>query len=235
MPDWVTAARQAIEHGDAVVSITVLKVRGSAPRDAGTTMLVTHDQCIGTIGGGQLEYGAIATARRWLQQPTEASRAFERRVPLGSGCGQCCGGVVTLSYRVWSESHLPQLSDADFTDMLDVVIFGAGHVGRALARVLSTLDANVLVIDSRSDQLALLPSDTASPLLASNPLDAAQQCPDGAAVLVMTHDHDLDLSLCERLLQRDDWRYLGLIGSQTKARRFGKKLRAAGLDRKSVV
>ncbi|MEL7310805.1 MAG: xanthine dehydrogenase accessory protein XdhC [Pseudomonadota bacterium] len=229
MRDWVSHARQAIQRGEQVISISIARVRGSAPRDVGTTMLVTQHRCIGTIGGGQLEFSAIDTARRWLQQ-TDKAASFERRVPLGSDCGQCCGGVVTLNYRRWTDSRLPEATEADPNPLADVVIFGAGHVGRALAQVLATLDTKVWVVDSRADQLALLTDGVAAPLLAANPLDAIAQCAHGAAVVVMTHDHDLDLALCEALLQRDDWCYLGLIGSRTKARRFDKKLRAAGIS-----
>ncbi|MEL7022986.1 MAG: xanthine dehydrogenase accessory protein XdhC [Pseudomonadota bacterium] len=230
MRDWVETAREIIASGQCVISISVSQVRGSAPREVGTTMLVSVDQVFGTIGGGRLEFSAIETAHRWLDQAETDAHSFERRIPLGSGCGQCCGGVVTLNYQRWSAEHQPVATDAAGNQRLDVVIFGAGHVGRALAQVLNTLDANVLVVDSRPDQLALLPEGVAAPLLANRPVDAIPRCPDGASVVVMTHDHDLDLSLCEHLLQRCDWRYLGLIGSRTKARRFHKKLRAAGFS-----
>ncbi|MEL6301441.1 MAG: xanthine dehydrogenase accessory protein XdhC [Pseudomonadota bacterium] len=232
MTDWRRQAVDALRAGEPSVAVVVDQVRGSAPREAGTVMIVSRDKCFGTIGGGQLEHGAIATARDLLQNASASS--IVRRIPLGSDCGQCCGGVVTLSFTRREAREATELENVLGRAPLDIVIFGAGHVGRALAQVLCPLDANVMVIDGREEQLALLPHGVGQPLLAVDPVAAIDLCPTGAAVVVMTHDHDLDLSLCSALLQRDHWRFLGLIGSRTKARRFRKKLLASGLSERTL-
>ncbi|MEM6818719.1 MAG: xanthine dehydrogenase accessory protein XdhC [Pseudomonadota bacterium] len=232
MTDWRRDAIDALRAGEPSVSVVVDQVRGSAPREAGTVMVVSKDRCFGTIGGGQLEHGAIATARDLLRNAATASMV--RRIPLGSNCGQCCGGVVTLSFTRREAEDVAELEHTLGSASLNIVIFGAGHVGRALAQVLRPLDATIMVVDSREEQLALLPNGVAQPLLAVDPVAAVDLCPKGAAVIVMTHDHDLDLRLCSALLLQDHWRFVGLIGSRTKARRFRKKLLATGVSERTL-
>ena len=83
--------------------VEVIATRGSAPRDVGTAMMVTPDATNGTIGGGALEFEAIAIARDYLsREALEAERIF----PLGPDLGQCCGGAVTLRF-----SRIPKRVD----------------------------------------------------------------------------------------------------------------------------
>lgn len=229
MNEWTRQAQSLIDDGAWVVSVHVESVRGSAPRDAGTVMLVTAERQFGTIGGGQLEYSAIDAARQW-QPASDQARQQTRRVPLGSGCGQCCGGVVTLAYEYWDARNRDELDRRVDTPRPSTAIFGSGHVGRALAQVLITLDHTVMVIDNRAEALQQLPDIGATPVLANNPVDWISHIPEHASVIVMTHDHDLDFALCAELLGRTDWTYFGLIGSRTKARRFEKRLRTAGFS-----
>lgn len=191
-------------------------------------MLVTADTIIGTIGGGQLEHGAIATARTHLE-PATPDRS-ERRIVLGSHCGQCCGGVVTLTFERLDPTSLTALAAHDVSPPLEVTIFGGGHVGKALAQVLAAMDARVVVVDSRADALVHPWPDGVLPLYAADPLDAVVHCRPASQVLIMTHDHDLDFALCTALLTRTDLPFIGLIGSRTKERRFTKRLTAAGLE-----
>ncbi|MEM1440454.1 MAG: xanthine dehydrogenase accessory protein XdhC [Pseudomonadota bacterium] len=98
MFDWPKRLAELIEAGTPCVAVTVATVRGSAPRETGSKMLVTADAVIGTIGGGQLEHSCIAAARERLagtETPTQALRRFA----LGSQCGQCCGGVVEVLFE----------------------------------------------------------------------------------------------------------------------------------------
>ena len=81
----------------ASVLISVIRTHGSCPRDAGTRMLVTADSCHGTIGGGHLEYQAISIAHQVLLLAPCKLRV--ERFPLGARVGQCCGGVVYLSFE----------------------------------------------------------------------------------------------------------------------------------------
>jgi xanthine dehydrogenase accessory factor len=68
MQAWLTDLQQLLTHGDAAVLVTVARVEGSAPREAGTKMIVTRDSARHTIGGGHLEWKAIETARQVLKE-----------------------------------------------------------------------------------------------------------------------------------------------------------------------
>jgi xanthine dehydrogenase accessory factor len=102
MQRWLQSLQQTLIHGEAAVLVTVALTEGSAPRDAGTKMLVTRDSVSDTIGGGHLEFRAIEIARQMLREgahgPTDINRRLER-IPLGPSLGQCCGGVVTLAFE----------------------------------------------------------------------------------------------------------------------------------------
>lgn len=113
----------------------------------------------------------------------------------------------------------------------ELFLFGAGHVGRAVIRAVAPLDFAITWIDGRADAF---PPDVASGVrtwsLAMPELAVEEAGPD-AWFLVMTHSHPLDEAICEAVLKRDDFAYLGLIGSQTKAARFRKSLEKSGVSR----
>ena len=205
------------------IEIRVVETRGSAPREAGTRMWVGASETRGTIGGGNLEYSALKIAREML---LSGESARERRFVLGDTLGQCCGGNVTLSFaRV---DTIP----ADIAEF-DVVLFGAGHVGKEVARILERLPCRLTWVDPRPEQF---PSGTtARVVIEDEPVFAVDDAPAGAFYLVMTHSHALDLQIVERVLRRNDFRFLGLIGSESKAAKFRSRLKARGIDPSRLV
>jgi xanthine dehydrogenase accessory factor len=114
-------------------------------------------------------------------------------------------------------------------DRRPLLLFGAGHVGRALAMALAPLPFAVTWFDSRPDAFPPAVPANASPVLLGDPADAVAAASEGAAVLVMTHSHPLDLAVVAAALAREDLGPVGLIGSQTKRARFLARLRDAGL------
>ena len=220
-----------LEGADAVL-VRIGRTQGSAPREAGTWMAVFAEALVGTIGGGRLEHDAVADARALL-----AGRAVEaeRRVALGPSLGQCCGGVVWLRYeRVDAgdrERLRTQLSQAAQAHM-PVALFGGGHVGAAIVRLLSTLPVRTHWIDSREE---VFPVDLPLNLLCehSEPVhDAVPTLAPGSCVLIMSFSHAEDLDIVaaclKRRRERGDLRYIGLIGSQTKWATFRHRLEARG-------
>lgn len=216
---------------DAVL-VRIGRTQGSAPREAGTWMAVFAEALVGTIGGGRLEHDAVADARALL-----AGRAVEaeRRVALGPSLGQCCGGVVWLRYeRVDAgdrERLRTQLSQAAQAHM-PVALFGGGHVGAAIVRLLGTLPVRTHWIDSREE---VFPVDLPLNLLCehSEPVhDAVPTLAPGSCVLIMSFSHAEDLDIVaaclKRRRERGDLRYIGLIGSQTKWATFRHRLEARG-------
>ncbi|MEH6717621.1 MAG: xanthine dehydrogenase accessory protein XdhC [Aurantimonas endophytica] len=219
--------RAAIDAGTPAALVTVVEARGSTPREAGVTMAVTPTAIAGTIGGGRLEYDAIERARALLASG-EDSAAMD--VPLGPDIGQCCGGRVRLTIRRADAALMAKMLADEETRRLvrpAVLIFGAGHTGRALAAALALLPLNVRLIDSRPGTLDGLPAAVTA-VAAALPEAEIADAPAGAAYLVMTHAHSLDFMLTAAALARRDAAYVGMIGSATKRERFRRHLEAEG-------
>jgi xanthine dehydrogenase accessory factor len=219
--DWLAALARHRAASTPCALVTVLSVEGSAPRPAGTKMLVDRDGQTGSIGGGHLELDALDAARAMLAKGETAPKV--ERYALGPKLGQCCGGSVTLCFEPFPAREW------------QVWIFGAGHVGKALVHTLAGLPLRATLIDGRPEQFPALLPDNCAKRVEEFPEDAVKDMPAGSAALVMTHSHDLDLALVERLLKRGDLAYVGLIGSASKRARFEARLRAKGIDPAPLV
>lgn len=208
------------------IVVEVVATRGSVPRDAGTRMLVWADDIGGTIGGGRLEWDAIAKARTALRT---SSMPPDEELALGASLGQCCGGAVTLRYVRLDRAVLAAWSDRQAWPVVHV--YGAGHVGRAIVRLLETIDVAVSWIDERDDAFPPSPSASNVERVCVDAVEAeVHVAPRDAFHLVVTHQHDLDLRIVESILARGDFAFLGLIGSATKRRRFVHLLARRGVD-----
>ena len=295
MSDWVSALRSHIESGESAVLVTVADVQGSSPRAAGTRMLVTTHDRVGTVGGGNIELRATRIARDML---FGGEVIAVRDLSAESSLDHACGGRLTLVFdRVdrangeWlstaartrengarpvlvsrldtgaklvvtaAEAHgslglagldqaaiaaarradrttglethdgVPLFVDAMHTDReIDLFLFGAGHVGAAIAGVLgSHPDLRITWVDDRTE---LFPEETVPNLRAvptDDPAGQVREMPPGAFVAIMSHSHTLDFDIAEQVLRRGDFRYCGLIGSAAKRAQFTKRWLACGL------
>lgn len=228
-----SAAAGCLADGKPAVVVTVSDAKGSAPRGAGTAMVVWADGFAGTIGGGQLEHQAMARARELLADGLPDSSLPSMEMALGPALGQCCGGRVSLSLRPLTRETLDDLqaNESAAEAVLPLVaLFGAGHVGTALAVALGPLPCRVLWIDDRAQQFP----DDVPPLtetrLTRHPEMVVDALPAGTYVLVMSHSHDLDYGICEKALGRGDAAFVGLIGSASKRAQFANRLAAQGSD-----
>jgi xanthine dehydrogenase accessory factor len=200
------------------VLIEVTDVKGSAPRDAGA-WIVARDMIFRTIGGGQLEYMAIDHARKILA----GGRDSPMDVPLGPEIGQCCGGRVGLSFRRVNRGLAEDLVakvDAEIATRPHIYVFGAGHVGDALAYSLSLTPVRVILVDTREAELMAVDAPGVETCLAAMPEQVVRSAPPGSAFIVLTHDHALDFLIVAEALQRDDALYIGMIGSKSKKATF---------------
>ncbi len=216
--------------------VSVVSTQGSAPREAGAWMAVFADGAtLGTIGGGHLEFEAIASAQRAL-----AGEALEaqRRFALGPSLGQCCGGVVQLRFeRVGPADATATRATLEANDdarRMPVALFGGGHVGRAIVRALVPLPVRVHWIDSRDE---VFPSELPRWVRSEHSAPVQAAVADLAAharVLIMSFSHAEDLDIVAACLQRQrerhDLPYIGLIGSQSKWARFRHRLEARGFS-----
>ena len=299
--DWLPALVAFLDREPVVVRIVVAEVRGSTPREPGAFMLVGRDGMEGSIGGGQLEWEAIAAARELLLDTGPTARV--NKVVLGPDVGQCCGGVVSVWLEQFTRESLGLLRMAReagargpavlrstvtgaqverrvvrqagvnagaaatapagidettdrllreprqsarpiltrnaagepvFLERLDdefpaVWLYGAGHVGQALARILVELPLRLTWIDSRTELFPDTIGSGARILHDPDSLSTVSEAPVGAYFIVMSHSHPLDYALCHALLERNDFAWLGLIGSMSKAARFRSRLTRTGL------
>jgi xanthine dehydrogenase accessory factor len=304
MHNWVDTLLDLRRRREPAVVVTIAAQKGSAPRVAGTKMLVTAAEVQGTIGGGHLEFTAIAMARKQL---AGGEAALLQRFPLGASLGQCCGGVVHLLFEPvaadagWVETlaalrrqggefvvvtpahdaapgdklfvtgagtrgtlgsgqidgaaaalardllagerrarlagvpgaggaaSAPYLFDPVLPADFAVVLFGAGHVGRALVNILGGIPCRVTWVDSRDEAFASAVPGNVEAVLTGTPEAEVDAAAAGSYFLVMTHSHALDEQLSERILRRADFAYFGLIGSASKRRQFEHRLMAKGI------
>jgi xanthine dehydrogenase accessory factor len=288
MRGWWQQAADLIARGEPAALVTICSVAGSAPREAGTRMLVWKDGQHGTVGGGNLEFTIADQARKLLA--ADAAYRFQS-YPLGPLLGQCCGGRVGVlleridaASAVWLDAigaaevaghpyaihtsllkcgiarridnlhGVATLVDAtvpvrltgpggkpvnpaekfDATGLVIVervdprpllVMFGAGHVGKALATIVAALPFRLAWYDNR-DELGGSEVTIADDLVAQ-----VAAAPRDTLFLVFTQSHAVDYDLTRAILGRGDFRYCGLIGSATKRARFEKRLIADGIAR----
>jgi xanthine dehydrogenase accessory factor len=224
-------ARQWLATGRTAVVLEVLDFKGSVPRETGTRMLVATDSVVGTIGGGHLELQAIEQARTMLAAAgARAVEPHERDIALGPSLGQCCGGVLRLRSQLLSADALAAWPVPG--PRLHLQMYGAGHVGRAIARLLADIDCSVQWIDERDSEFPAATSPPHIERLCVEPVEAeVKGAPRGTYFLVLTHSHELDLRISEAILRRGDFAYFGLIGSATKRARFVHRFEERGIAR----
>ena len=211
---WFNALYQCQQQGKSYVLVTLLATAGSTPRDGGTKMLVCDDSAFDTIGGGHLEFEVIKQARKLLHENITTQKI--EHYPLSSKLGQCCGGATNVLFEVFTQ-HTQHIA-----------IYGAGHVSKALVPILAQLPLQISWIDNRQamlDEIALQTQPNNVTLLVSeHPADTITTLPNESWAMIMTHSHQLDFDIVEAALRRKDMTFVGMIGSDTKARRFRTRL-----------
>ena len=229
MADLAGAIAALLASGQPGALVGISRAKGSTPRDSDARMLVALDFVRGTIGGGQAEAMAIVAAREMLDEGRYASTLD---IPLGPQIGQCCGGHLALNMTRLTPTILTQIkaleqSEANLRPL--VMIYGAGHVGRALAQALCLLPMHVRLVDSRATEFAGLNAPGVEIVCTSGEVAQAENAPPGAAHVILTHSHALDSLIAASLLERGDFKYLGIIGSQTKRQTFVRAFREMGI------
>ena len=230
--EWMKAVQRLRSERLPGVLVTVISVRGHAPREAGAKMVVAADNVWSTVGGGNLEALAVERSRSLIASgavdPEVLTVALSDKAPYQHGV-QCCGGEVKLLLE-----PLPVVPA--------VAIFGIGHVGLELARILARHDIELHLVDSRPDQLtasrlAVLDDAVAQVHINEVPVLpelVVGELPPGTHVLVMTHDHAEDAALCDAAIRNEQLATIGLIGSSAKWTRFQRKLAEDGNSAEAI-
>ncbi len=231
--EWVRAVQRLREQRLPGVLVTVVSVRGHSPRDAGAKMVVGAEQTWATVGGGNLEMVAIDRARAMIAEQLTAPEVLEfalsDKAPYQQAV-QCCGGEVKLLLE-------------PLAVVPSVAIFGIGHVGLELARILARHDLELHLIDSRPEQLtaerlSVLDDAVAGVHIHQVPVLpelVVGELPPGTHALVMTHDHAEDAALCDAALRDGQLATIGLIGSSAKWSRFQRKLAEDGNSPEAIA
>jgi xanthine dehydrogenase accessory factor len=279
MSIWPTIERFIAAHGAAAL-VTLAQAQGSSPREVGARMVVAPNGAFaGTIGGGALEWGALAEAQALLARRDGPAVARLDRA-LGPDLGQCCGGRVLLiieRFGAGDREAIAPLAKAELEGVLTTIgtvsgdgrlsrhtaserspgsaydvqpdgrvverfgeeptafyLFGAGHVGRALAVALAPLPFAVTWFDARPGAIPETFAPNVTAIRDGDPAELLGRAPDGAFVAVMTHSHALDLDLVIAALQANRFAYVGLIGSATKRARFTSAMLKMGMAEDTV-
>ncbi len=205
---WVKHLWQVLAKAEAWVAVT--PVDGASD----VHLHVSKTATWGTLGDAALDVLAIAKARAWLDNEGARSTMI----------------VLEPTARGAQSVLLDPVRPSDFR----IVLFGAGHVGRALARVLGAISCEVDWIDSRANEFpAALPANVRK-IVTGDPLGAVSAAPPGRYFLAMTHSHALDFELVKAILERGDFAYCGMIGSSTKRRTFENGLAKQGVARAAL-
>lgn len=253
MKVWPLIER-ALDADGACAMVSVVRAEGSVPREQGARMIVTREGFHGSIGGGTLEWRALAMAQGLLGKP-RAVRLVSQA--LGPDLGQCCGGRVQLAIESFDRSNaqevtalarredqgpfemrgrLPGLETVERfgESRRTILVFGAGHVGRALILALAPFPYDVTWADPRPEAFpGVAPGNLT--IMPGDPLQAIASAPAGAMAFVMSHSHALDLALVDAALRQPLIAQVGVIGSATKRARFEKRLREAGVGQARIA
>lgn len=304
MNGWIEKVAKKIEACGGAVRVVVIRADGSTPRETGAAMIVTEKDFEGTIGGGTLEYQALASARALLRETTQCEQpAWTRKTrayPLGPALGQCCGGAAKLLFEVYREAECRHLTeapaealilhpfadgaapltvsdrkelgtdwplalsravrdmlsgarprtallvsgrknDSDWfvepvaADKLPLYLYGAGHVGRAVVAAFAGLPFDIVWVDTGPERFPETIPGAVQAVVAVDPLPLAAAAPATAFHVVMTYSHPMDLAICHAVLAKDQFAYLGVIGSKTKRARFTRRLRDLGMTDSQIA
>ncbi len=216
-----------LRAGRPAACATLVRASGSTPRQPGARMLVRQDgSTVGTIGGGAFEAMVVADARQWLAEAAGPRTMLRRYTFTERGedaLGMACGGQA----EVFLELHLPAER---------LIVFGAGHVGLAVARLAAQVGFRVEIVDDRPDSCAKARALGTGPVHRCEP-EYTGKLPDTDArtyVAVLTRCHRTDRNVLERVLGRPA-RYVGLIGSRRKRHVIFEELRARGVAEEQLA
>lgn len=210
--------------------------KGGHPQVMRCALGASLGQCCGGVVWLALERIEAREAASWQARAKAvvAGQSLQRRLLSGDE-----GSLWSLSAdehgkrdpaHFWSDGGHWQFEQQIRAIHFPVVLFGAGHVGEAIARALAPLGARISWVDNRESIFpAELPAGTDA-IGTDTPTAEVHAAPPGAYFLVLTHDHGLDFELCEAILARHDFAFFGLIGSASKRARFEHRLIARGID-----
>lgn len=220
MQGWQEVVAELTKERKDHIIINLVEIKGSAPQEVGSKLIVTDDGYYwGTVGGGKIEAHCISFAKKLLE--TRSSSVL-KTWNLQSDIGMSCGGVVSMYF------------DANYFSHWTVGIFGAGHISQELCRVMQTWSCQIKVFDTRLEWIEKLPkSQNIEKKLVKDLSQEVLSLPQGSFLLSMTQGHATDLPVLEKAcLVADRFSYMGVIGSEVKAIKLKKELKERDIPEK---
>ena len=228
--NYLEQANKLADRGVVFATITLVQPEGHVPQDIGAKAIVTESGLAwGTVGGGRLEARAIEhalamIARVKLGADTNTVVDAEMiRYELQRDLNMVCGGAATLFYEISAACNW------------NIAIFGAGHVAQATVGLLCTFACNVICIDHRQewlDKIAVRPN--LRKILAAEMSEEVYKLPAGTFYVCMSQGHATDLPIVRQILKRDQAAFIGVIGSEPKARTLRGALVKEGFTQDAV-
>ena len=224
---------EGVKFKSTLVKAKLVTTEGSVPRDKGTIMLISEKYIFGSIGGGQLEYNIINKSKNLLKLKEFKEEIIN--IPLGPSIGQCCGGYVQVKITKHKNGK-ESFKGEDKIKKIDenLYIFGAGHIGKELSSRSIDLEFNVNLIDSREEYLKIQKNNKITNIYAKFPWLLVKNLKKNSFFIILTHSHDHDFKIINEILNLNNFKFIGLIGSNTKMKRFEKRLLKLGHN-KSII
>ena len=228
--NYLEQANKLADRGVVFATITLVQPEGHVPQDIGAKAIVTESGLAwGTVGGGRLEARAIEhalamIARVKLGADTNTVVDAEMiRYELQRDLNMVCGGAATLFYEISAACNW------------NIAIFGAGHVAQATVGLLCTFACNVICIDHRQVWLdKIAPRSNLRKILAAEMPEEVYKLPAGTFYVCMSQGHATDLPIVRQILKRDQAAFIGVIGSEPKARTLRGALLKEGFTEDAV-
>lgn len=201
------------QQGRPVALVTIVATTGSAPRGLGSSLAVKTDgSIVGTVGGGNLELFVIRHALESLQDGKSRRLHYDFSKTETQNVEKACGGTTDFFIQ-------------PFVSNLRLVIFGAGHVGRALAPMALACGFSVVIADDRLDFLRseYFPNGVFLEHGSFPDLPDKVRLDEKSYVVIMTYGHSHDEEVLSACLKKP-FAYLGLMGSKTKIAEFKERL-----------
>ena len=218
--EFLLACQKLRESNSSFVIITITDKKNSVPQDIGSKLIVTS-QCVafGTVGGGALEKNTIQIAQELLEDKNQ--KTLYKELNLNKDLKMTCGGSVNLLFE-----------KIDIKSSWEIVIYGAGHVAQSLIRALLNLDCKIKCIDTREEWLEKLPnSPKLETILVNDYIDYLEEVSSNAFIVIMTSGHKFDLPILKKVLEKDFFPYVGVIGAKNKRHKLNRDLEEVGIKK----
>ncbi len=218
--NFIQAFNEVKNRGKFFAMVTLVGVRGSAPQDLGARMLANESGLLfGTAGGGKVEAKCLALIKECYLE--KKFNSMQVKWNLQNDVGMTCGGEVQYLFEFFNHER-----------SLAITLFGAGHVAQELAPLLAKISSRVDIYDSRIEWLEKFPANPKLfPHHESDLPSVVANIKSASFVILMTMGHSTDFPILKEILKRDDFPYVGVIGSQAKRMLMERELTHLGYSK----